>query len=69
MNLEHIDLRYNHLQRIRGLGSLKKLEWLYLSEQEMNPLKVMVKELGGLSSVGCALHPQNFVRYSKQHGN
>ncbi|MBY8985256.1 MAG: leucine-rich repeat domain-containing protein [Candidatus Lokiarchaeota archaeon] len=66
MNLDHIDLRYNRLEKISGLGNLKNLEWLYLSEQEMNPLRAVVKELGGLSSVGYALRPQNFVWYSQQ---
>jgi len=43
------------------------LEWLDLSGQEGNPLREVIEELGGLSSVGYALQPKNFVRYSKEH--
>ncbi|HEC40686.1 MAG TPA: leucine-rich repeat domain-containing protein, partial [bacterium] len=67
VELEHIDFRYNKISKISGLGTLDKLEWLYLSEQENNPLRVVLKELGKLSSVGYALEPQRFVLYSQQH--
>lgn len=65
VNLEHIDLRFNLLTEIKGLGNLRKLEWLYLSGQEKNAPRKEVQKLGGLSTVGYALEPQNFVRYSR----
>jgi len=65
INLEHIDPCYNLLTEIKGLGNLEKLEWLYLSGQENNAPRKEVEKLRGLSSVGYALEPQNFVRYSR----
>ena len=66
INLEHLDLRYNQISDIKGFENLEKLEWLYVSGQKNNAPREIVQKLGGLSSVGYALKPQEFVSYSRK---
>ena len=56
---------HNKISKICGLENLNRLDWLAINNQECNPLRAIVEELGGLSSVGYALYPEKFVEYCK----